>query len=125
MNEPLNFLSVEKQVYVSKVMDGLMNEISLLKEWFHQEYSECELRVHVDLNKIELILSITIRVMTSKEVTDNQGFFECPIKIHEKQFLNDRFMSPFLKSFNNELRKNISQSVNNHLIMERMKNERD
>jgi len=116
-----DFLSVEKQRYVSRTMDGLMNEVGLLQKWFKEEFPECELRIHVDLNKIKLLLSINIRVMTSKEVTDNQGFFECPIKIPEKQFMNDRFMSPFLKSFNNELRKNISQSVNNHLIMERLK----
>lgn len=117
-----DFLSIEKQAYVNRTMDGLFNEVSLLREWFKKEYPECELRIHVDLNKITLLLSIDIRVLTSKEVTDNQGFFECPIRISEKQFMNDRFMTPFLRSFNNELRKNISQSVNNHLIMERLKN---
>ena len=118
-----DFLSIEKQVYVNRTMDGLFNEVSLLREWFKKEFPECDLRIHVDLNKITLLLSIDVRVMTSKAVTDNQGFFECPIRISEKQFMNDRFMTPFLKSFNNELRKNISQSVNNHLIMERLKNE--
>lgn len=117
-----DFLSIEKQVYVNRTMDGLLNEVSLLREWFKKEFPECELRIHVDLNKITLLLSIDVRVMTSKEVTDNQGFFECPIRISEKQFMNDRFMTPFLRSFNDELRKNISQSVNNHLIMERLKN---
>lgn len=117
-----DFLSIEKQMYVNRTMDGLFNEVSLLREWFKKEFPECDLRIHVDLNKITLLLSIDVRVMTSKEVTDNQGFFECPIRISEKQFMNDRFMTPFLKSFNNELRKNISQSVNNHLIMERIKN---
>lgn len=117
------FLSVEKQIYVNRIMDGLFNEVSLLREWFKKEFPECDLRVHVDLNKITLLLSINIRVMTSKDVTDNQGFFECPIKISEKQFMNDRFMTPFLRSFNNELRKNISRAINNHLLMERMKND--
>ena len=116
-----DFLSIEKQIYVNRIMDGLFNEVSLLREWFKKEFPECDLRVHVDLNKITLLLSINIRVMTSKEVTDNQGFFECPIKISEKQFMNDRFMTPFLRSFNNELRKNISRAINNHIIMERMK----
>ena len=118
-----DFLSVEKQIYVNRIMDGLFNEVSLLREWFKKEFPECDLRVHVDLNKITLLLSINIRVMTSKDVTDNQGFFECPIKISEKQFMNDRFMTPFLRSFNNELRKNISRAINNHLLMERMKND--
>lgn len=118
-----DFLSVEKQVYVNRTMDGLFNEVSLLREWFKREYPECELRIHVDLNKITLLLSIDIRVLTSKEVTDNQGFFECPIKISEKQFMNDRFMTSFLRSFNNELRKNISRAINNHLLMERLKDE--
>lgn len=127
-----DFLSIEKQMYVNRTMDGLFNEVSLLREWFKKEFSECDLRIHVDLNKITLLLSIDVRVMTSKEVTEldkrgkprevNQGFFECPIRISEKQFMNDRFMTPFLRSFNDELRKNISQSVNNHLIMERLKN---
>ena len=116
-----DFLSIEKQIYVNRIMDGLFNEVSLLREWFKKEFPECDLRVHVDLNKITLLLSINIRVMTSKEVTDNQGFFECPIKISEKQFMNDRFMTPFLRSFNNELRKNISRAINNHILMERMK----
>lgn len=117
-----DFLSIEKQMYVNRTMDGLFNEVSLLREWFKREFPECDLRIHVDLNKITLLLSIDIRVMTSKLVSDNQGFFECPIRISEKQFMNDRFMTPFLRSFNDELRKNISQSVNNHLIMERFKN---
>ena len=117
------FLSVEKQIYVNRIMDGLFNEVSLLREWFKKEFPECDLRVHVDLNKITLLLSINIRVMTSKDVTDNQGFFECPIKISEKQFMNDRFMTPFLRSFNDQLRKNISRAINNHLLMERMKND--
>lgn len=118
-----DFLSIEKQMYVNRTMDGIFNEVSLLREWFKKEFPECDLRIHVDLNNITLLLSIDVRVMTSKEVTDNQGFFECPIRISEKQFMNDRFMTPFLRSFNDELRKNISQSVNNHLIMERLKNE--
>ena len=118
-----DFLSIEKQIYVNRIMDGLFNEVSLLREWFKKEFPECDLRIHVDLNKITLLLSINIRVMTSKDVTDNQGFFECPIKISEKQFMNDRFMTPFLRSFNNELRKNISRAINNHLLMERMKND--
>lgn len=117
------FLSVEKQIYVNRIMDGLFNEVSLLREWFKKEFPECDLRVHVDLNKITLLLSINIRVMTSKDVTDNQGFFECPIKISEKQFMNDRFMTPFLRSFNDQLRKNISRAINNHVLMERMKND--
>lgn len=118
-----DFLSIEKQMYVNRTMDGIFNEVSLLREWFKKEFPECDLRIHVDLNKITLLLSIDVRVMTSRAVTDNQGFFECPIRISEKQFMNDRFMTPFLRSFNDELRKNISQSVNNHLIMERLKNE--
>lgn len=114
------FLSLEKQIYVNRVMDGLMNEIGLLRDWFKKEFPECELRVHVDFNKVTLALSIDIRVMTSKEVSDNQGFFETPIRISERQFMKDSFMSPFLAAFNTELRKNISRSVNNHLWMEKV-----
>lgn len=116
-----SFLSLEKQMYVNRTMDGLFNEIGLLREWFKQEFPECELRVHCDFNKITLNLSIDIRVMTSKVVSDNQGFFETPIKISEKQFMKDSFMTPFLRSFNTELRKNISRAINNHLWMEKVK----
>lgn len=116
-----SFLSLEKQMYVNRTMDGLFNEIGLLREWFKQEFPECELRVHCDFNKITLNLSIDIRVMTSKIVSDNQGFFETPIKISEKQFMKDSFMTPFLRSFNTELRKNISRAINNHLWMEKVK----
>lgn len=118
-----DFLSLEKQIYVNTQMDGLFNEIGLLREWFKREFPECELRVHCDFNKITLNLSIDIRVMTSKIVSDNQGFFETPIKISEKQFMKDSFMTPFLRSFNTELRKNISRAINNHLWMEKVKSE--
>ena len=114
-----SFLSLEKQIYVNRTMDGLMNEVGLLQKWFKEEFPECSLRVHVDFSKITLDLSIDIRVMTSKEVSDNQGFFETPIRISERQFMKDSFMSPFLKAFNVELRKNISRAVNNHLWMEK------
>lgn len=116
------FLSVKSQAYVSRVMDGLMNEVEHLRTWFKQDFPECELKIQVDLNKIYLDLSILIRVMTSKSVSDNQGFFETPIVITERQFMNDSFMTPFLKSFNEELRKNISRSINNHLANERVTN---
>lgn len=121
MSSAPSFLSLEKQMYVDRTMDGLFNEIGLLREWFKQEFPECELRVHCDFNKITLNLSIDIRVMTSKIVSDNQGFFETPIKISEKQFMKDSFMTPFLRSFNTELRKNISRAINNHLWMEKVK----
>lgn len=119
MNES-KFLSVKSQAYVTRVMDGLMNEVEHLRTWFKQDFPECELKIQVDLNKIYLDLSILIRVMTSKSVSDNQGFFETPIVITERQFMNDSFMTPFLKSFNEELRKNISRSINNHLANERV-----
>lgn len=121
MSNAPSFLSLEKQMYVNRTMDGLFNEIGLLREWFKQEFPECELRIHCDFNKITLNLSIDIRVMTSKVVSDNQGFFETPIKISEKQFMKDSFMTPFLRSFNTELRKNISRAINNHLWMEKVK----
>ena len=117
-----DFLSLEKQAYVSKTMDGLMNEVSLLREWFKLEYPECTFTIHVDLNKITLELKLTMRVTTSKEVTDNQGFFENKLIIPEKQFFDDRVMSGFLRKFNEEFRKSISLSVNNHILNERLKN---
>ena len=117
-----SFLSVQKQSYVSKTMDALVNETSLLREWFKAEYPECSLVIHMDLNKITLELKLTLRVTTSKDVTDNQGFFENKLIIPEKQFFNNRVMSEFLRRFNEEFRKNISLSVNNHILNERLKN---
>lgn len=110
--------------YTTKWMDALKEEITLLQTWFRREYPESTLRVEMDLNKITMELSLKIRVLMGKEIADNQGFFESDIRIPEKKFWNEGFMSPFIKMFNEQLRKNISISVNNHYANEKNKGTR-
>ena len=60
-----------------KKFDNFMDQIKELTDWFEKQWPESDLRMKVNLdNKKVPELQVLCRVLTGKEMTDNQGFFE-------------------------------------------------
>jgi hypothetical protein len=107
--------------YLDGTLKELHNEVGLLKAWFQKDFPESRLDVVVDVDNVKRSFAITTRVLMGSEMVSNRGYFQNHLVLREKDIINPSFMKSFYKHFNDEYRRQISDAINKHLHVERMK----
>lgn len=104
-----------------KRFEQLMDCIHEVQAWFKEDQPEHDLKVNVNALKRdgESVLIITSRLLTSKQMVDDQCLMQNKYAISEDKWGNPQKMDKLLITFVESYKKMLLDAINNHYNSEK------